>query len=127
MSDPNLTIDDLAALPERMRAHAAAKAVGMTSKEFLAAMAGIGVEIKSAQSGVTRDVLLTWFNSRSDAPAGAAAEVPTTVDEVGAAPSPSPPLSSWPRPPPRPRPRAAISPTGTSSPSTPPTVSSAMR
>ncbi|MBS7546666.1 Rne/Rng family ribonuclease [Dietzia massiliensis] len=73
MSDPNLTIDDLAALPERMRAHAAAKAVGMTSKEFLAAMAGIGVEIKSAQSGVTRDVLLTWFNSRSDAPAGAAA------------------------------------------------------
>ena len=71
MSDPNLTIDDLNALPEKMRAHAAAKAVGMTSKEFLAAMAGIGVEIKSAQSGVTRDVLLTWFNGRSEGdPAG---------------------------------------------------------
>ena len=74
MSDPNLTIDDINALPERMRAHAAAKAVGMTSKEFLAAMAGIGVEIKSAQSGVTREVLLTWFSGREqsagqDAPA----------------------------------------------------------
>ncbi|MBC7306424.1 MAG: Rne/Rng family ribonuclease, partial [Dietzia sp.] len=76
MSDPNLTIDDLAALPERMRAHAAAKAVGMTSKEFLAAMAGIGVEIKSAQSGVTRDMLLTWFNSRSDAAEAPAAKAP---------------------------------------------------
>ncbi|MET3859504.1 ribonuclease E [Dietzia sp. 2505] len=64
MSDSNLTIDDLNALPEKMRAHAAAKAVGMTSKEFLAAMAGIGVEVKSAQSGVTREVLLTWFASR---------------------------------------------------------------
>ena len=29
MSDSNLTIDDLNALPEKMRAHAAAKAVGM--------------------------------------------------------------------------------------------------
>ncbi|MBB1038298.1 ribonuclease E/G, partial [Dietzia natronolimnaea] len=65
MSDSNLTIDDLNALPEKMRAHAAAKAVGMTSKEFLAAMAGIGVEVRSAQSGVTREVLLTWFASRA--------------------------------------------------------------
>ena len=66
MSDSNLTIDDLNALPEKMRAHAAAKAVGMTSKEFLAAMAGIGVEVKSAQSAVTREVLLTWFAGRGD-------------------------------------------------------------
>ena len=64
MSDPNLTIDDINALPERMRAHAAARAVGMSSREFLTAMAGIGVEIKSAQSGVTREVLLDWFTSR---------------------------------------------------------------
>ena len=80
MSDPNLTIDDITALPEKMRAHAAARAVGMSSKEFLAAMAGIGVEIKSAQSGVTREVLLNWFTTRQqdagnapgDAPAGEA-------------------------------------------------------
>ncbi|WP_256820707.1 Rne/Rng family ribonuclease [Dietzia sp. Die43] len=64
MSDPNLTIDDINALPERMRAHAAARAVGMSSREFLTAMAGIGVEIKSAQSGVTRQVLFDWFTSR---------------------------------------------------------------
>ncbi|WP_314037912.1 Rne/Rng family ribonuclease [Dietzia sp. CH92] len=90
MSDPNLTIDDLAALPERMRAHAAAKAVGMTSKEFLAAMAGIGVEIKSAQSGVTREVLLTWFNSRSgDAGGGAGEQAPAAAGEGAAAQAPA--------------------------------------
>ncbi|MCD2263763.1 Rne/Rng family ribonuclease, partial [Dietzia aurantiaca] len=93
MSDPNLTIDHLNALPERMRAHAAAKAVGMTSKEFLAAMSGIGVEIKSAQSGVTREVLLTWFEGRqrgtgaatdaAAAPAPTAAE-PETASDAGA-------------------------------------------
>ncbi|WP_010540451.1 Rne/Rng family ribonuclease [Dietzia alimentaria] len=87
MSDPNLTIDDINALPERMRAHAAAKAVGMTSKEFLVAMAGIGVEVKSAQSGVTREVLQTWFEGRgqtggdtspatTEVAAGPASEVP---------------------------------------------------
>ena len=75
MSDPNLTIDDLNALPERMRAHAAAKAVGMTSREFLAAMSEIGVEIKSAQSGVTREVLLTWFEGRGQG-VGAAESAP---------------------------------------------------
>ncbi|MBB1027205.1 ribonuclease E/G, partial [Dietzia sp. DQ11-38-2] len=76
MSDSTLTIDDLNALPEKMRAHAAAKAVGMTSKEFLAAMAGIGVEIRSAQSGVTREVLLTWFAGREDGDGAALAEAP---------------------------------------------------
>ncbi|GAA4261342.1 Rne/Rng family ribonuclease [Dietzia aurantiaca] len=93
MSDPNLTIDHLNALPERMRAHAAAKAVGMTSKEFLAAMSGIGVEIKSAQSGVTREVLLTWFDGRqrdaaasTDAAAAPAEAEPETAggDDTGA-------------------------------------------
>ena len=89
MSDSNLTIDDLNALPERMRAHAAAKAVGMTSKEFLAAMAGIGVEVKSAQSGVTREVLLTWFAGREEA--GAAAPTPSTEDSpVGEPPVAAP-------------------------------------
>lgn len=85
MSDPNLTIDDLNALPERMRAHAAAKAVGMTSKEFLAAMSGIGVEIKSAQSGVTREVLLTWFEGRGggEASAAPAAEAPAAGQSAG--------------------------------------------
>ncbi|AWH95041.1 ribonuclease E/G [Dietzia psychralcaliphila] len=80
MSDSNLTIDDLNALPEKMRAHAAAKAVGMTSKEFLAAMAGIGVEVRSAQSGVTREVLLTWFASRGEGGAPASEAAPAVDD-----------------------------------------------
>ncbi|NLD84721.1 MAG: S1 RNA-binding domain-containing protein, partial [Actinomycetales bacterium] len=80
MSDPTLTIDDLTALPEKMRAHAAAKAVGMTSKEFLAAMSGIGVEIKSAQSAVTRETLLTWFEGRGAAEGATAAPVAAEQD-----------------------------------------------
>lgn len=82
MSDPTLTIDDLTALPEKMRAHAAAKAVGMTSKEFLAAMSAVGVEIKSAQSAVTRDALISWFSSRGEAGGEAAGD--------GAAPAAAP-------------------------------------
>ena len=90
MSDPNLTIDHINALPEKMRAHAAAKAVGMTSKEFLVAMAGIGVEVKSAQSGVTREVLQTWFAGRDraagdTAPAAAAAPAAEAPAEKAAA------------------------------------------
>ncbi|MGW8591610.1 Rne/Rng family ribonuclease [Dietzia sp. NPDC055877] len=106
MSDPNLTIDHLNALPERMRAHAAAKAVGMTSKEFLAAMSGIGVEIKSAQSGVTREVLLTWFEGRqrgaagstdaAAAPAPAAAEPETASGAVTGAGAPAAPAKKTP-------------------------------
>ena len=86
MSDSNLTIDDLNALPEKMRAHAAAKAVGMTSKEFLAAMAGIGVEVKSAQSAVTREVLLTWFAGRGDGGA-TVVEEPAAEEPVEKAPA----------------------------------------
>ena len=81
MSDSNLTIDDLNALPERMRAHAAAKAIGMTSREFLAAMAGIGVEVKSAQSGVSREVLLTWFAGRDQTATDAAPEAPAAAED----------------------------------------------
>ncbi|HIW69196.1 MAG TPA: Rne/Rng family ribonuclease [Candidatus Dietzia merdigallinarum] len=57
----------------------------MTSKEFLAAMSGIGVEIKSAQSGVTREVLLTWFEGRGggEASAAPAAEAPAAGQSAG--------------------------------------------
>ncbi|MBB1031883.1 ribonuclease E/G, partial [Dietzia sp. SLG310A2-38A2] len=87
MSDSNLTIDDLNALPEKMRAHAAAKAVGMTSKEFLAAMAGIGVEVRSAQSGVTREVLLTWFAGREDSGETTSEAAPAPEDTPAEKPS----------------------------------------
>ena len=85
MSDPNLTINDLNALPEKMRAHAAAKAVGMSSKEFLVAMSGIGVEIKSAQSAVTREVLLTWFDNRDKGAGAPAAAAPVFAEAEPAA------------------------------------------
>ena len=60
MSEPTVTTTEIEALPERMRAHAAAKALGMTSKALLTALAAEGVELKSAQSTVTREALLAW-------------------------------------------------------------------
>ena len=44
----------LADLPEKLRVHALAKLIGRTSKEVLATLADLGVEIRSAQSSVDR-------------------------------------------------------------------------
>ncbi|OZM79210.1 translation initiation factor IF-2 N-terminal domain-containing protein [Pseudonocardia sp. MH-G8] len=46
-------LDDL---PERMRVHALAKRLARTSREVLAALATLGVEVRSAQSSVERKV-----------------------------------------------------------------------
>src|SRR5689334_10295327 len=52
-----MTTNDVPALndlPERLRVHALAKLIGRTSREVIAALAEIGVEARSAQSGVDR-------------------------------------------------------------------------
>ncbi|TQM09554.1 translation initiation factor IF-2 N-terminal domain-containing protein [Pseudonocardia kunmingensis] len=46
-------LDDL---PERMRVHALAKRLARTSREVLAALAALGIEVRSAQSSVERKV-----------------------------------------------------------------------
>ncbi|SHL39017.1 ribonuclease E [Pseudonocardia thermophila] len=45
---------DLDALPDKMRVHALAKLIGRTSREVLTALADLGIEAKSPQSGIDR-------------------------------------------------------------------------
>jgi ribonuclease E len=51
-----VTVPALDDLPERMRVHALAKRLARTSREILAALAGLGVEVRSAQSSIERKV-----------------------------------------------------------------------
>ena len=69
---------DRASAPDRMRVHALAKAVGVTSKELIAALGELGVAVKSASSTVVaadRDRFLDAVagqGKRDDVPAAAA-------------------------------------------------------
>ena len=51
-----ITVPALDDLPERMRVHALARRLARTSREVLAALASLGVEVRSAQSSVERKV-----------------------------------------------------------------------
>ncbi|NMH91483.1 ribonuclease E/G, partial [Pseudonocardia bannensis] len=51
-----ITVPALADLPEKLRVHALAKLIGRTSREVLATLSDLGVEVRSAQSSVTRPV-----------------------------------------------------------------------
>jgi len=44
------------ALPEKIRAHALAKLLGVTSKQVLAEAAALGTELRSAQSSLSREI-----------------------------------------------------------------------
>ncbi|MCX6465203.1 MAG: translation initiation factor IF-2 N-terminal domain-containing protein, partial [Pseudonocardiales bacterium] len=76
-------------LPEKLRVHALAKLLGRASREVLAALADLGVEVRSAQSSldrVTAEKVAAALQPATgtadpapaaDAPAEPAAEVPT--------------------------------------------------
>jgi ribonuclease E len=49
-----VTVPALDDLPEKMRVHALARLLGRTSREVLAVLADIGVEVRSAQSSIDR-------------------------------------------------------------------------
>src|SRR5689334_25211499 len=53
----SVVLPDLDALPEKMRVHALAKLIGVTSREVLAALTGLGHEARSAQSSIERKVV----------------------------------------------------------------------
>ena len=58
-SEPNDTAtagSAVPALPEKIRVHALAKLLGVTSKQVLAEAAALGTELRSAQSSLQRDV-----------------------------------------------------------------------
>lgn len=77
------TSEQIDALPEKLRAHAAAKALGLTSKELLGALAAKGITVKSAQSGVTREQLSTLVDGA--APESAPADTAASEDAPKAA------------------------------------------
>src|SRR6201999_4357505 len=52
-----VTLPDLDALPEKMRVHALAKLIGVTSREVLAALSGLGHDARSVQSSIERKVV----------------------------------------------------------------------
>ncbi len=53
----SVVLPNLDALPEKMRVHALAKLIGVTSREVLAALSGLGHEARSAQSSIERKVV----------------------------------------------------------------------
>ena len=60
--------------PERIRVHALAKLLGVTSKQVVAQLAEMGKDVRSVQSSVVREDAETVANAL-DAPAGEAAAV----------------------------------------------------
>ncbi len=49
-----VTVPGLDDLPEKMRVHALARLIGRTSREVIAALGGLGVEVRGAQSSIDR-------------------------------------------------------------------------
>ncbi|NDV05429.1 Rne/Rng family ribonuclease [Rhodococcus sp. IEGM 248] len=104
-SEPNETAtagSAVPALPEKIRVHALAKLLGVTSKQVLAEAAALGTELRSAQSSLQRDVaervhaaFTAAQNAPTEAPAAAepvaetpAAETPAAESAVEVAPEP---------------------------------------
>ena len=82
-------------LPEKMRVHALARLLGRTSREVITALAGVGVEVRSAQSSIDRksaEQVFTALHGKatgaapSTAPATGSAEPDTTPDSAAAEP-----------------------------------------
>ncbi|WP_280348711.1 translation initiation factor IF-2 N-terminal domain-containing protein [Nocardia neocaledoniensis] len=83
------TQQDADQLPERIRVHALAKRLGVTSKRILAKLAELGTEARSVQSNVDRAVAETVRDAiaAADAETG---ESPASTPVTAAPPSPAP-------------------------------------
>ncbi|MFI6998954.1 translation initiation factor IF-2 N-terminal domain-containing protein [Nocardia sp. NPDC050175] len=93
------TPQDAEQLPERIRVHALAKLLGVTSKRILAKLTELGSDARSAQSNVDRAIAESVRDAlgppEGDAPAPVAAEQPVEPPaakpvEAPAAPEPAP-------------------------------------
>ncbi|NMH79115.1 Rne/Rng family ribonuclease [Pseudonocardia xinjiangensis] len=85
-----VTVPGLDELPERMRVHALAKLLGRTSREVMAALTDLGVEVRSAQSSIDRksaEQVVTALVPGSAEPAAGSAE--PLVEEPPAAAEPA--------------------------------------
>ncbi|AHK32627.1 Ribonuclease E [Rhodococcus opacus PD630] len=91
-SEPNETAtagSAVPALPEKIRVHALAKLLGVTSKQVLAEAAALGTELRSAQSSLQRDVaerVHAAFTAAQNAPT----EAPAAAEPVAETPAAEP-------------------------------------
>ncbi|NMH96741.1 translation initiation factor IF-2 N-terminal domain-containing protein [Pseudonocardia acidicola] len=90
-----VTVPTLADLPEKLRVHALAKLIGRTSREVLATLGDLGVEVRSAQSSVARSVAERVVSALlpESGPDGETAVADEAVDapaETVAEPAPAP-------------------------------------
>ncbi|MGY4100025.1 translation initiation factor IF-2 N-terminal domain-containing protein [Nocardia sp. R16R-3T] len=107
------TSQDAEQLPERIRVHALAKRLGVTSKRILAKLAELGADARSAQSNVDRAVAesvrdaLGAVESEPEVREAAAQEPVAPEPEVAAQPEPvaaqpepvaAEPVAAWPEP-----------------------------
>ncbi|MFC9832669.1 translation initiation factor IF-2 N-terminal domain-containing protein [Rhodococcus sp. NPDC127530] len=91
-SEPNETAtagSAVPALPEKIRVHALAKMLGVTSKQVLAEAAALGTELRSAQSSLQRDVA-ERVHAAFTAAQAAPTEPPAAVVPVAEAPAVEP-------------------------------------
>jgi len=90
----SVVLPDLDALPDKMRVHALAKLLGVTSREILAALSGLGHEARSVQSSIERKVVeqiigaLVPGAGPDDAPGAAGVPTPTVPADT-AEPAPA--------------------------------------
>ncbi len=79
-----VALPELSNLPEKLRVHALAKLIGVTSREVLAALSGLGHEARSVQSNIERKIVEQVIGAlvpgAADAPAeGESAPEPSAV------------------------------------------------
>src|SRR4051794_22062587 len=80
---------DLAAtLPEKLRVHALAKLLAVSSKDVMAALGELGVAVRSAQSSIDRETALRALQTLLPEPG----PEPTEIDEVAQQVAPETPL-----------------------------------
>ncbi|MGK8525321.1 translation initiation factor IF-2 N-terminal domain-containing protein [Nocardia asteroides] len=84
------TSQDAEQLPERIRVHALAKLLGVTSKRILAKLTELGADARSAQSNVDRAVAESVRDALVTGEADAAAEQPASAQADASAPAPTP-------------------------------------
>ncbi|MDQ3885666.1 MAG: translation initiation factor IF-2 N-terminal domain-containing protein, partial [Actinomycetota bacterium] len=90
-----------AALPARLRVHALAKLLSVSSKEVLATLADLGEAVRSAQSSIDRETALRTVQALLPEPAGGwqtTANGPPEVDDPGAPAVPLAPVFNPPAP-----------------------------
>ena len=77
---------DTIELPTRLRVHALAKILGVTSKQLLVTLAELGIEARSAQSSLSRDVAESVRDSVNAPTASAVESTPAEQPESSAPP-----------------------------------------